>query len=47
MINAIFNFRNFWDGRANNVFNGVDPFGRRNEDARVVYYNQLTHSNQP
>jgi len=44
MINAIFNFRNFWDGRANNVFNGVDPFGRRNKDARVVYYNQLTHS---
>ncbi len=28
-INAAFNFRNFWDGRANNVFNGVDPFGRR------------------
>ena len=28
-INAVFNFRNFWDGRANNVFNGVDPFGRR------------------
>ena len=29
MINAAFNFRQFWDGRANNVFNGVDPFGRR------------------
>jgi cytochrome c peroxidase len=28
-INAVFFFRNFWDGRANNVFNGVDPFGRR------------------
>jgi len=28
-INAAFNFRQFWDGRANNVFNGVDPFGRR------------------
>lgn len=36
VINAVFNFRNFWDGRANNVFNGVDPFGRRNPDA-VVY----------
>jgi len=30
VINAVFNFRNFWDGRANNVFNGGDPFGMRN-----------------
>ncbi|MFD2272955.1 cytochrome c peroxidase [Undibacterium arcticum] len=22
VINATFNFRNFWDGRANNMFNG-------------------------
>lgn len=29
IINAAFNVRQFWDGRANNVFNGVDPFGRR------------------
>ena len=28
-INAAFFFRNFWDGRANNIFNGVNPFGRR------------------
>ena len=35
IFNAIFNFRNFWDGRANNVFNGIDPFGLRNADARV------------
>lgn len=35
VINAVFNFRNFWDGRANNVFNGVDPFGLRNGNARV------------
>jgi cytochrome c peroxidase len=28
-INAVFNLRQFWDGRANNQFNGVDPFGRR------------------
>jgi cytochrome c peroxidase len=28
-INAVFNFANFWDGRANNIFNGVDPFGPR------------------
>lgn len=30
VINAVFNFRNFWDGRANNTFNGGDPFGARN-----------------
>jgi cytochrome c peroxidase len=30
VINAVFNFRNFWDGRGNNVFNGGDPFGQRN-----------------
>lgn len=34
-INAVFNFRNFWDGRANNMFNGTDPFGLRNKDAFV------------
>ena len=34
-FNSIFNFRNFWDGRANNVFNGVDAFGLRNRDAFV------------
>src|SRR4051794_32162979 len=35
VINAVFNFRNFWDGRAQNDFNGVDPFGSRSTDARV------------
>jgi cytochrome c peroxidase len=35
MINAVFNFRNFWDGRANNVFNGQNPFGPRDVNARV------------
>ena len=29
VINAALNHRNFWDGRANMVFNGIDPFGRR------------------
>ncbi|MEQ1591969.1 MAG: cytochrome c peroxidase [Thiobacillaceae bacterium] len=38
-INAAFNFRNFWDGRANNVFNGVNPFGERDLDARVLLAN--------
>jgi cytochrome c peroxidase len=35
VINAVFNFRNFWDGRGNNTFNGGDPFGLRNPDAVV------------
>lgn len=38
-INAVFNFRNFWDGRAQNEFNGVSPFGARDKDARVLYAN--------
>jgi len=36
VVNAVFNFRNFWDGRANHVFNGVSPFGRRDQAARVL-----------
>jgi cytochrome c peroxidase len=35
VFNAVFNFRNFWDGRANNVFNGGDPFGLRNPEMLV------------
>ncbi|MBI3843264.1 MAG: PKD domain-containing protein [Planctomycetes bacterium] len=27
VLNAIYNYRNFWDGRANFFFNGVNPFG--------------------
>jgi cytochrome c peroxidase len=32
VINAVFNFANFWDGRANNVFNGTNPFGAMDTD---------------
>ncbi|BBH48437.1 cytochrome-c peroxidase [Pseudomonas sp. KU43P] len=35
VINAAFNVRNFWDGRANNVFNGFSPFGNRDPDAAI------------
>jgi cytochrome c peroxidase len=34
-INAVLNFRNFWDGRANFVFNGVTPFGPRDTSAQI------------
>ena len=36
VINSAFNFRNFWDGRAQNIFNGVNPFGLRDPNASVV-----------
>jgi cytochrome c peroxidase len=35
MINAVFNHRNFWDMRAQNIFNGVNPFGDRDPNAFV------------
>lgn len=35
VINAAFNFRNFWDGRANNIFNGVTVFGVRDRNAAI------------
>ena len=35
VINAIFNYRNFWDGRANNVFKGSSPWGYRDPNAGV------------
>jgi cytochrome c peroxidase len=35
-IGAVFNLRNFWDGRANLFFNGVNPFGMLDTAARVT-----------
>ncbi len=45
VINAVFNFRNFWDGRANNVFNGVDPFGQRTNEAGIGGVLELNNGN--
>jgi cytochrome c peroxidase len=36
VINARFNHRNFWDGRARFEFNGVTPFGKLDPNQRVV-----------
>jgi len=36
MINAVFNHRNFWDGRADPIFNGVNESGARDPDAKVL-----------
>ncbi len=36
VINAAFNYRNFWDGRASNIFTGATPFGTSDKGANVV-----------
>ncbi len=36
VINAVFNFRNFWDGRAQEDFNGANPFGARDPNPRIM-----------
>ncbi len=36
VINAVFNFDNFWDGRANNIFNGNNPFGAADPRQHVI-----------
>lgn len=35
VINAVFNLRNFHDGRGQSIFNGVNPFGKRDAGAKV------------
>ncbi len=37
MINAVFNFSNFWDGRAHFLFNGENPFGPLDTNAGVWF----------
>src|SRR5262245_22725265 len=44
VINAVFNHRNFWDGRAQNHFNGVNPFGDRDPNAKVLFFDGATPS---
>jgi cytochrome c peroxidase len=36
VINAVFNVRNFWDGRANNTFSVFTPFGNSDPSSNVV-----------
>ena len=35
-VDAVFNFRNFWDGRAQNVCNGANPFGQRDKATHLL-----------
>jgi cytochrome c peroxidase len=46
VINAVFNHRNFWDGRANNTFNGSSPWGNRDPNAGVWVKSGTTVSKQ-
>lgn len=39
VLNAVYNFRNFWDGRADAFFNGRNPLGFRDPGARVQVFN--------
>lgn len=41
VINAVFNIRNFWDGRASRRFNGRNPFGDSDPNARVLVVDDL------
>lgn len=45
-LNAVYNLRNFWDGRADVFFNGVNPLGFRDPDARVKVYQGGSLSDQ-
>lgn len=35
-VDAVFNYRNFWDGRAQNVCNGANPFGTRDKKTHLL-----------
>jgi cytochrome c peroxidase len=41
VIGAIFNYRSFFDGRANNIFNGRNPFGPRDPTAGIDPLNSV------
>jgi cytochrome c peroxidase len=40
VVDAAFNFRNFWDGRAQNVCNGNNPFGARDGKSHLLVINE-------
>jgi cytochrome c peroxidase len=46
-INAVFNYANFWDGRANNIFNGENPFGPADPNAGVWFNENGTPVKRP
>lgn len=47
VLNAVFNIRNFWDGRANPWFNGVNGDGPTDASARVWEWSAASRSFMP
>jgi len=47
VINAVFNFTNFWDGRASTFFNGSSPFGPLDQSAGAWYNLNGTLTKRP
>ena len=45
-VNAVFNYANFWDGRANNIFNGSSPLGPLDGSAGI-YVNLTGPTDSP
>ena len=43
MINAAFTLHNFWDRRARNIFNGVNPHGAGDQGATILRATGLNH----
>jgi cytochrome c peroxidase len=41
VINAVFNDRNFWDGRAQNICNGANPFGARDTTSHFFFASSI------
>jgi cytochrome c peroxidase len=42
VVNAVFNYRNFWDGRARNICNGANPFGERDTTSHFFFASTTT-----
>lgn len=47
VVNAVFNYRNFWDGRAQNTCNGANPFGARDQSPHLLVYDSLDNKLGP
>jgi cytochrome c peroxidase len=46
VVNAIYNNRSFWDGRAQNTCNGVNPFGERDTSSHLFMASSVAASLQ-
>ncbi|HWH56889.1 MAG TPA: cytochrome c peroxidase [Terriglobales bacterium] len=47
VVDAVFNFRNFWDGRAQNTCNGASPFGSRDKQSHLLVGDPATRKLGP